>query len=151
MAKRDLLVDTGLGAWALFLPAIMTLGGLGEGFYGRSLASGLLCLVIVAASVTLLRSGSTRSRLMLVALSGVWPFCITVYYLPRTTSAFFAAWTLVAVGVSLLLRKMGERSVGPPTRLRSGNRISYLMLRSRGITPLIESPRDGQAVCQRTL
>ena len=110
MVRGNILVDIGMGAWASFLPLIMTLGALGEGHYVRAIGSGILSCVIIAASVGLLRTGTSGFRSALVALGGVYPagISLVVVFADLGTAAIYFVWTLVAVGVGLLLKKAAE-------------------------------------------
>ena len=111
MPKRNLLTDVGLGAWAVFLPLIMTLGTLGEGHYGLSAGCAILSLVIIGASLQLLRTGSSKNRKVLIMLSGVLPVGASVGSLIFGGLAGTAVWAVfaaVAIGVGILLKKAAE-------------------------------------------
>ena len=107
--RGNILVDIGLGAWASFLPLIMTLGMLGEGHYIRAVGSGIMSCVIVAVSIGLLVAGTSGLRSAVVALGGVYPASLVgVFAGDLGTAAVYFVWTLIAVGVGVLLKRAAE-------------------------------------------
>lgn len=107
---RHTAVDTALGVWAAFLPAVMTFGMLARGSYASAAGCGLTTSAIVATAIGLILTGSSGDRMALVAIGAAWPASMAAAMSHDfDTLAVYCVWTFVALGVGLLLKRVAEK------------------------------------------